>query len=287
MPIAPVSTVFDHLLIFGVGLLGGSLALAAKKRGIARTVLGVGRSSASLREAVKRNVIDEACDFETVRNIDIAAGSVLAVFCTPVDIIPRQISALAASYPLDRFPNLLMTDVGSTKQTICRSAVDPRFLGSHPIAGSEKSGFVFADADLFEKRVTVITPRKTADVGRIKCLRGFWEAVGSRVVEMSPEKHDSMLALTSHLPHAVSAVLASLPNEAERDCTGTGFESMVRLAGGHPDIWTDILHENAENVLEAMARFRDRLAELTRILEEKDRDALCRFLKDSRQTITK
>lgn len=274
---------FDRLLVFGVGLLGGSVALAAKKWDVARSVLGFDLSEKLLAPALKRKIIDKAYDFEAVRNLDLREGRTLAVFCLPVGVIPAQVASFLNAFPRERAPDLLVTDTGSTKATISLCTDDPRFIGSHPIAGGEKSGPIFAKAELFKNRTTVIAPGYNSSLAGAELLRDFWKRLGSRVVFMTPETHDAVLAVTSHLPHAISTALASLPDEYERSCTGTGFESMTRLAEGGADIWTDILFENGENVALALERFQDRLSRLREILETQDRDALRQFLEEGKR----
>jgi prephenate dehydrogenase len=174
---------FDTLSIVGVGLLGGSVGLAAKSRGLVRRVLGVGRDAGKLAEAAAAGVIHES-------TTDLAAAartSDLMVFCTPVDLIGPQILEAAAACR----PGAVLTDVGSTKRAIVAAVagrLPPRvhFVPSHPMAGSEKKGAAFARADLFENRATVVTPTADTDPGAADRVAGFWRALGSRVVVMSP-----------------------------------------------------------------------------------------------------
>src|SRR5438067_3144090 len=195
------------LTIVGVGLLGGSLGLAAKQRGLVRRVLGVGRHLDGLDYARQLGAIDEG--FLALQ--DAVRSAEVVVFCTPVDQIARQALAAAEACP----PGTLLTDVGSTKADIVR-AVEGRlpdgvaFVGSHPLAGSEKRGPEHANPRLFERRLTVVTQTPRTDPVALERTRAFWEGLGSRVRVMSPEEHDRALALTSHLPHLLAAALAGI-----------------------------------------------------------------------------
>src|SRR5262249_43221504 len=154
----------------------------------------------------------------------------------------------------------LLTDVGSTKAKIVSDIASrlPRhlqFVGAHPLAGSEKSGPENARVDLFDGRLTILTPTEQTPPAAAENAHEFWSSLGCRVWTMTPERHDSVLALTSHLPHLVSAALArALPNE-HQELTGTGFKDVTRLAGGEPELWAAIFHQNAANLTAALDRF--------------------------------
>jgi prephenate dehydrogenase len=255
------------LTILGVGLIGGSIGLAAKQRGLARRVLGVGRQQRSLDEALAVGAIDEAhLDAATaVRDAD------LVVFCTPVDRIAEQVVALADSYR----PGAVLTDAGSTKAAIVHG-IDGKlpttvaFVGSHPLAGSEKKGARFAEARLFEGRVTVLTPTARTDPATVERVSAFWQALGSRVKVMTPEAHDRALALTSHLPHLLASALAGLLPAELRELTATGFRDTTRVAGGDPALWTAIFAQNRAAVGEALSQLQDRLQKFRDALHDGD-----------------
>jgi len=160
-----------------------------------------------------------------------------------------------------------------------------RFVGAHPIAGSEKSGPEFGDADLFQNRLTVLTPTDSSRAEDIEHLRHFWEALGSRVVQLVPEQHDAVLAKTSHLPHAVAATLASLITEAERPFCGTGFSDATRIASGSSAVWTDIFLENRLQLLAFLEVFGNRLETLKTALQASDETAVNRFLESARKNL--
>ncbi|MSQ95709.1 MAG: prephenate dehydrogenase/arogenate dehydrogenase family protein [Gemmataceae bacterium] len=244
------------LTIVGVGLIGGSIGLAAKKRGLAQRVVGVGRDEGKLENARARGAIDDY-------KIDLSAAAPdadLIVFCTPVDRIADEVRQASAHCK----PAAILTDAGSTKHAIVEaveSASPPGllFVGAHPLAGSEKKGVKNAHADLFVERCTVLTPTAKTPPAAVKSVRSFWQELGARVQLMSPQEHDQALALTSHLPHLLAAALAGmLPNELH-GLTATGFRDTTRVAAGDPDVWTPIFRHNRVAVLDALNLLEERL----------------------------
>jgi prephenate dehydrogenase len=270
----------NTLTIVGVGLIGGSIGLAAKRRGVVRRVLGVGRQHGSLERAALLGAIDEAF-------LDLGSGvrqADLVVFCTPVDGIAGQALTAAGQCPA----GAVLTDAGSTKAAIVQ-ALDGRlpsevaFVGSHPLAGSEKRGPEHADANLFVGRLTVVTPTPATNRAALDRVVQFWQGLGSRVRLMDPELHDQALALTSHLPHLVAAVLAGILPPELRDLTATGFRDTTRVAGGDPSIWTGIFAQNRSAVLNALQQFSVRLAEFEQALQSGDCAALDRLLAQAKK----
>jgi prephenate dehydrogenase len=242
--------------VVGVGLLGGSVALAARQRRLAGRVVGCDRSEDVLHRAAGAHILDEATTdlAEAVREAE------LVVFCTPVDRIADQVLEAAPWCP----PGAILTDVGSTKAGIVRQLTGRlpagvTFIGSHPLAGSEKTGPEHARADLFENRLVVVTPGEDASGRATARLMAFWHTLGASVVPMRAELHDQALALTSHLPHLVASALAGVLPDEWRFLTATGFRDTTRIAAGSPEMWQAILLANRECVLEALDRFRDRL----------------------------
>jgi prephenate dehydrogenase len=268
------------LAIVGVGLIGGSLGLAARRRGIASHVLGVGRNAASLERARAVGAIDEA-------SLDLAAAvgrADVAVFCTPVDRIAEQVLAVAPGCR----GGTLLTDAGSTKAGIV-ARLDGRlpdgvvFVGSHPLAGSEKRGPEHADADLFRGRLTVVTPGPRTDPAAVERTAAFWQALGSRVRLMTPEEHDEALALTSHLPHLLASALAGVLPDDCRDLAATGFRDTTRVAAGDPALWTAIFAQNRDAVLRALRRLTGRLDALRAALEAGDWTTLDTLLAEAKK----
>lgn len=264
---APVMTaagkippVCESLAVIGVGLIGGSIAAAVKRRGLARTIVGIGRRLDRLEAARRAGLLDVAA-------VDVAAtaDSELIVVCTPVDRIAEDVREAAARSTV----GAVITDAGSVKRAICLDLSDrlpdgAAFVGSHPLAGSEKTGWEHADADLFVNRLCVLTPHPGHDPGALQAVESFWKGIGMRTVCMPPDEHDRLLALTSHLPHAAASALAGLLGSEAREFAATGFRDTTRIAAGDPHIWTAIFLQNATHVgsqidqlIEQLIRLRD------------------------------
>lgn len=253
----------DTLAIVGVGLLGGSLALAVKERKLARRIIGISRSAESLTIAQQRGMIDEGY-LEFPQSLEHAT---LAVICTPVDsVVPLAITLL------ERFPKLVVSDVGSTKADIV-AAIDrswtyaKRFVGGHPLAGSEKSGPEHASASLFQNKLMFLTPTDFSSSSTLKLLTDFWQNLGSKVVEINAVEHDTVMAMTSHLPHVASFALAGIITEEHMPYSGTGLRSMTRLAGGDPTMWTAIAMSNRQHLQSGVNQLQQRLARFQQALE--------------------
>jgi cyclohexadieny/prephenate dehydrogenase len=267
------------LAIVGVGLMGGSIALAAKARGVAGRVLGVDRNDEALEQARLYCGLDECFTnmAPAVRQAQIT------VFCTPVDQIAEQVAAAAASCD-----GGLLTDVGSTKATIVRGLEKKlpagcRFVGSHPLAGSEKSGAAHAHSRLFEGRVVVVTPTEQTAPEPLEEVKKFWQVLGAKVVEMTPEDHDIALAQTSHLPHLLAAALAGgLPAEL-RPLTATGFRDTTRVAAGEPALWTGVFMHNRGPILKALQALEGELGRFRDALDVGDRVALESLLTNAKR----
>ncbi len=258
------------LSIVGVGLLGGSIALACRQRRLAGRIVGCDPCATVLERAQARGMLDET----TLDPCQAAAGATLAVFCTPVDRLADVIGSCAGSCR----PGTLLTDVGSTKANIVRRLAGRlpagvSFVGSHPLAGSEKAGPDHARGDLFEGRLVVVTPAGDPPAA-VSTIGAFWRALGARVETMSPEQHDEALAMTSHLPHLVASALAGvLPLEWKR-LTATGFRDTTRLAAGSPDLWRAIFLCNQPALLDAIEGFRAHLERFREALARGDGETL-------------
>jgi len=272
---------FSRIAIVGTGLLGASIGLAVRRTWPECHIVGIGRRRETLDSAQRLGAVDETA----LAIAGAVGGCKLVVLCTPVGRIAEQ--AFEVAQAADCAP--IITDVGSTKQAIC-DAVEQRsplpngcrFLGGHPIAGGEKTGPEAASAALFENRAVVLTPTLSSDPEVVDSLRTFWETLGARVSCMSPREHDGVLALTSHLPHVLSAVLATVcdPPTYGAYC-GTGYKSMTRLAAGGAELWRDILITNREAVCRAMDDFGKSCQWLRDALAQSDADAVLRFLKNA------
>jgi cyclohexadieny/prephenate dehydrogenase len=271
---------FEQITVVGVGLIGGSVGLAAKARGVARRVMGVDRDPATLSRARELGAIDAfTTDLaEGVRDAD------LVVVCTPVDTIADVILRAA---PHVR-PGTIFTDGGSTKGNIVAAVAGrlPRgveYVPAHPLAGAEKNGVEHARADLYENRVTILTPAARTDPNAVERVTAFWRALGSRVVTLTPEAHDAALAITSHLPHAVASTVAGATPIDLLSLTAGGFRDVTRIAAGDPALWAAIFQANREPVLAALAAFSARMDEFQRLLEAGDGAGLVRWLTEGKQ----
>ncbi|MCE5269407.1 MAG: prephenate dehydrogenase/arogenate dehydrogenase family protein, partial [Planctomycetaceae bacterium] len=240
---------WDTVAIVGVGLIGGSIGMAVRQRNLAKSVVGIGRGQPGLRVARRVGAV-------THTTIDLAKGvadAELVIVCTPVSRLVEQVRE-AAKHCRQR---TLITDTGSAKQQVVESLDGDlpngcRFLGGHPLAGSEKTGAQHASADLFEGRVAVLTPTKNTCAEDFDQLADFWQALGAVVVKMSPEEHDQALAMTSHLPHLAAAILAlTVPEKLFRLC-GRGIQDTTRVAASDPELWRQVLAMNRDNVLTAL-----------------------------------
>jgi prephenate dehydrogenase len=255
---------FDRVSILGVGLLGGSLGLALKSRLSSSNVIGYGHRRASLNSALEIGAIDEAYDgaAEAVRGAD------LVVLCTPVGILIDMLRQIGPALKA----GAVVTDVGSTKRSVVRAAEEvlaevAHFVGSHPMAGSEKRGVEFARADLFENATCIVTPTNQTNAAALSEVEGFWRLLGMRVVRLAPDEHDRHLAAVSHLPHAVAAALVAMQAEGALPLAGKGFLDATRIAGGDGGLWRDILIDNADNLKAALARLREELARVEEMLD--------------------
>jgi len=265
-----------RLAIVGVGLLGGSVARAARSLGVAREIVGVARNPTRVAGAVEDGVLDRlTADLaDGVRDAD------LVVLGAPVQAIERMLE------PVWRVvgPDTVVTDVGSTKATIVRAArrleaIRPwQFVGSHPMAGSERSGYAASRADLFRGATVVVTPEETTGPAAVKRVTGFWEALGAgRVLTLAPEAHDRAVAAISHLPHLVACALVAGAERFEPlalDVAARGFRDTTRIAAGDPAVWREIFLDNHVALLEAVAVFREVLSDLERAIGGGDGPAL-------------
>jgi cyclohexadieny/prephenate dehydrogenase len=266
---------FSTLTIVGVGLIGGSIGLAAKKRGAARRVVGVGRDPHQLEQARRLGAIDAG----TLDLADAAGTADCIIFCAPVDRIAGQIKDAAVYCKA----GAILTDAGSTKREIVQAVEADLpghlgFVGGHPLAGSERKGVEHSHADLFVQRWTVLTPTQKTPKDALACVQSFWQALGSRVRFMAPADHDQALALTSHLPHLVASVLAGILPDDWIDLTASGFRDMTRVASGDPGLWTPIFRHNSEAVLAALDQLEDRLREVRQALANHDVARIDQFL---------
>lgn len=275
---------FKKVVIHGVGLMGGSLGLALIRRGLAGEVWGVGRNELRLQAAKDAGCITHA----SVEIQDAAQSADLVVIGLPVNLIPESALAFSRFLP----PGAILTDMGSTKAELV-SLIEPElegtevsFLGSHPMCGSEKSGFEAARADLFEGAVCAVTPTSLTPASTLRRVTRLWEGVGSRLLELDPMEHDRLAARTSHLPRVVAAALChSLEYEMEaekRDAmVATGFLGMTRTAASEEEMWTQIFAANSDYLLDALGDLQRTLSGLHDLVSNGDVEGIREWLRSA------
>jgi prephenate dehydrogenase len=272
---------FDRVAVIGVGLIGGSFALALKAAGICGHVVGIGRGAANLQLAKERGIIDSIAQD--------AADADLVLVATPVAQYPQVLESIAPRLK----PSAIVTDAGSTKRDVvaaARAALGAKisqFVPAHPIAGAEKSGAAAADADLFRGKRVVLTPSQENSAASLKAIEAAWTACGARVSRMSAEEHDAVFAAVSHLPHLLAYALvhefAGRDNSAQLfGYAAGGFRDFTRIASSHAEMWRDICVANREPLLAELDRYAEKLRALRPLLERGDGAALEQLFAEAR-----
>lgn len=263
----------QQITLVGVGLLGGSLGLAAKKRGLAERVLGLVRRPESVAECLDLAVVDEATlDVEcAIKDAD------LIIHCAPIS----QMRALSESFLPFMKKGVLVTDVGSVKGCVVEELEEliakggGHFVGSHPMAGGEQTGVAHSRADLFHDAAVVITPTGNSNAEAVERVCAFWKALGSRILSAPPSEHDKLVARSSHLPHVAAAALTTTTlrsmksSDAVAVC-GPGFRDATRIASGSPSMWRDIVQQNAGNVSRCIDELIRELEAIKQSLDARD-----------------
>lgn len=277
---------FRKTTLIGVGLLGGSLGLALQKRKLSEEVVGYVRREASVGACREHGVV-------SMVTMDLQAAvedADLIVMCTPLG----QMKPLAEKFLPNLKPGAIVTDVGSVKEEAVNelesivASAQATFIGSHPMAGSEKTGPSAAREDLFNNAVTIVTPTNDTPDEVTKKIESFWQAVGCRTIRLSPDLHDNLTSRCSHLPHIVAAGLANYilspahPPEQGQLCA-TGFRDTTRIASGSPEMWRDIVMSNRKHLLRVLSVFAEDLKEFERALERNDTDAIVEFFEIAKQ----
>ena len=267
---------FKQVTIVGLGLIGGSLGMAVKRKRLASTVVGLSRTRATLREAKRRRAIDAGTTDprEAVRDAD------LVILATPVDAIPPFAKRLS------RFmkPGSVLTDVGSTKAAIVK-AIESRvpsgvsFVGGHPIAGSERHGLDAASGGLFDDSLCILTPTSRTAPRALAAVKRLWAPLVSGIVTMSPAQHDRLLAAASHLPHLLAFCLAAAAGRVPLRRSPRSLLDMTRLAESCPELWDDIFLTNRAPLRVAIGRFDREWRRLRAAVARGDRTELLRLLR--------
>ncbi|HET6514288.1 MAG TPA: prephenate dehydrogenase/arogenate dehydrogenase family protein [Thermodesulfovibrionales bacterium] len=274
---------FNKVAILGVGLIGASLALALRNKGLCRSVHGYGRTEENLRRARERGIIDDysmdadkACDHAD-----------LIVLATPVGSFHTIIGEVRGSLK----KGAVITDVGSVKGSMVHELESlvregTYYIGSHPIAGSDKSGIDDARPDLFRQALCVVTPTETTDSLARDRIISLWERLEGRVEVMDPYRHDEIFGAVSHLPHIVAYALVNTVDTFDPGCigyAGQGFKDTTRIAMSSPEMWRDIVIFNRDNLIRLTGMLRENLDRIATMLENKDAAGIERTFSEARE----
>ena len=277
---------FDRVALIGLGLIGSSLAHAMKRGGLAATIVGTARSGETRATAMRLGFIDEAFDEAT----DAVKDADLVILCIPVGTCSTMAERILPALK----PGVILTDVGSVKGAFARD-VGPlipdgiHFIPGHPIAGTEHSGPESGFAELFDGRWCILTPPPDADENAVTRLSEFWNACGSSVEIMTPDHHDLVLAITSHLPHLIAYNIVGTADDLQSvtqseviKFSAGGFRDFTRIAASDPTMWRDVFLTNKDAVIETLGRFSEDLAALQRAIRWNDGDMLFDFFTRTR-----
>jgi prephenate dehydrogenase len=267
---------FNKVAIIGTGLIGGSLALAIKKNKLARRVVGVSRRKKSLSLALKLKAIDRgSLSFEIIKGAD------LVVIATPVDTILSLEKRILKYIDND----CIIIDVGSTKEKIVNSfeKIFPNFIGTHPLAGSEKRGIINASARIFENSLCILTPTLKTSPSSLNKVRELWKKLGAKTVILTPKAHDRILSFTSHLAHVIAFSLINSIPQGFSKFASSGLKDTTRIAASDALLWKDIFLSNSKNVLKAIEMFEGNLAKIKSAVKSKNTKSLEKILLQSKK----
>jgi cyclohexadieny/prephenate dehydrogenase len=277
--VAPnTAPMFERLALIGVGLIGSSIAHAARRHGLVRTIVATARSAKTRQRVVELGLADTVVDSnaEAVRDADLVIVCIPVGACGPV---AQEIGPVLK-------PGAIVSDVGSVKGSVVKDmaphlAANIHFVPAHPVAGTEHSGPDSGFAELFINRWCILTPPPGTDPKAVEKLAAFWRALGAKVETMSPEHHDLVLAVTSHLPHLIAYTIVGTANELGQvtesevlQFSAGGFRDFTRIAASDPTMWRDVFLANKDAVLEMLGTFQEDLSKLTRAIRRGDGEAL-------------
>jgi cyclohexadieny/prephenate dehydrogenase len=269
---------FDRVALIGFGLIGGSIARAAKEQGLAGEIVATARSAKSRARVMELGIVDRVVQ----SNTEAAEGADLVILCIPVGACGAVAQEIAGHLK----PGATVSDVGSVKGAVVRDMAphlpaSVHFVPAHPVAGTEHSGPDSGFAELFINRWCILTPPEGTDPDAVEKLRGFWAAIGAKVEIMTPEHHDMVLAITSHLPHLIAYTIVGTADELEGvtqsevlKFSAGGFRDFTRIAASDPTMWRDVFLSNKDAVLEMLGTFNEDLSKLTRAIRRGDGEAL-------------
>lgn len=257
---------FKQITIIGLGLIGGSLGMAIRRKGLARRVVGFARSSEKVSQAIAKKAIHEG----TTQLAQALQGSELVILATP----PQTVIPLAKRIVKLTRHSFILTDVASTKGRIVKvmDGLLPKriaYVGSHPMAGSEKSGIKAAKADLFKGATCVVTPTRLSSALAVQSVSNVWKSIDGFVIALSPVRHDRLVAEISHLPHLVAVTLTRTTSKEALALTAGGFADTTRVAMSDPKLWKEIVQMNQMEVIRALNRLIGNLQKLTTTIRRK------------------
>lgn len=266
---------FNKVAIVGTGLIGGSLGLAIRRKGLAKEVVGISRHKKNVALAVKIGAIDRGS-----RSLSIIKGADLVILAMPVGAIIRLAPKISGVIG----PGSIITDVGSTKvQIVSRlTAFFPGFVGSHPLAGSEKRGVANAKPGLFKDSICLVTPAAKTRKDALRKIKTLWESVGAKVVYLDPKTHDAALSLISHLPHVAAFSLMNSMPDAFLKFAPPSLRDATRIAASEGELWGDILYSNRNNILKAIGIFQKELSRIRSAIKNKDAKSLRAILNSAK-----
>jgi cyclohexadieny/prephenate dehydrogenase len=269
---------FKKIALIGFGLIGGSIARAARQQGLVEEIVTTARSAQTRARVAELGIVDAVVE----TNAKAADGADLVILCIPVGACGDVAKEIAPALK----PGAIVSDVGSVKGAVVRDMAPHlppgvHFIPAHPVAGTENSGPDSGFAELFINRWCILTPPANADAGAVERLAGFWRALGANVEVMNAEHHDLVLAVTSHLPHLIAYTIVGTADELE-DVTRSevlkfsagGFRDFTRIAASDPTMWRDVFLTNKDAVLEMLGEFQEDLSKLTRAIRRGDGEAL-------------
>lgn len=267
---------FNRAVIIGTGLIGGSLGLDLKKRHLAGRIIGLSRRKKNVELAKEIGAID--C---WAASLDAVADADLVILATPIESIINI--GLKISKKIKK--GCVVIDVGSSKEAIVSklSRVIPNFIGCHPLAGSEKKGIVNFQTGIFDGSICIITPNAKTDRRALNKVKLFWKGLGSRVIILTPKKHDQILAFTSHLPHILAFSLMNTISDKFLKLSSGGLKDSTRIAASDPELWTQIFLSNRDNLLSAISSFQRKLDLFKLALRNKNNKLLTKILEAAKE----
>ncbi|MBN1493215.1 MAG: prephenate dehydrogenase [Candidatus Omnitrophica bacterium] len=268
----------NDIVIVGLGLMGASLALALQKKMPRGGIVALSRNTRKIKDAVKKRIIGRG----TSDPATAFARAAIIIIATPVRTIQRYITLAEKHAPC----GTLVTDVGSTKKELVEWAdkkkfKNIRFIGSHPLAGSDRSGMHNAVGDLYEREICFVTPGRQTSIVHVRKVNAFWKSVGARVIVIAPALHDKLLAASSHYPHLLAYALMNCMDRTSKTAlkyVGAGFKDTTRIAASAPDIWYDIIVSNKKNIVRKNKEMIDELKRVHALIQRADKHAIKQYL---------